>query len=63
MWEVGNYDSNCQQLCEVARNLLRALSLDGVRADFSKNLRGSLFYKGLSNEPNFGWIHLAEQYL
>jgi hypothetical protein len=28
-----------------------------------KNLYASLFYKGLSNEPNFGRIHLAGQYL
>ncbi len=27
------------------------------------NLRASLFYNGLSNEPNFGRIHLAGQYL
>jgi hypothetical protein len=33
------------------------------RADFSKNLRASLFNKYLSNEPNFSWIHLAGQYL
>ncbi len=31
--------------------------------DFSKNLRASLFNDNLSNEPNFGRIHLAGQYL
>ncbi len=30
---------------------------------FSKNLRASLFNDDLSNEPNFGRIHLAGQYL
>jgi hypothetical protein len=30
---------------------------------FSKNLRASLLYDDLSNEPNFGRIHLAGQYL
>ncbi len=30
---------------------------------FSKNLQASLFNDNLSNEPNFGRIHLAGQYL
>jgi hypothetical protein len=30
---------------------------------FLKNLRASLFKKGLSNEHNFDRIHLAGQYL
>ncbi len=35
----------------------------GERQIFSKNLRASPIYKGLSNKPNFGRIHLAGQYL
>ncbi len=31
--------------------------------EFSKNLRASLFNDNLSNEPNFGRIHPAGQYL
>ncbi len=42
---------------------LKGLSQDGGQADFSKNLRTSLFNKGLSNEPNFGRIHLVGQHL
>ncbi len=30
---------------------------------FLKNLRASLFNDNLSNEPNFGQIHLAGVYL
>jgi hypothetical protein len=30
---------------------------------FLKNLRDTTFNKDLSNEPYFGWIHLAGQYL
>jgi hypothetical protein len=30
---------------------------------FYKNLRSSLFNDDLLNELNFGWIHLAGQYL
>ncbi len=39
----------------------KELSQDGERADFSKNLRASLFNK--SNEPNFSQTHLAGQNL
>jgi hypothetical protein len=46
--------------CTRWRYNLTGLSQDGGRADFSKNLRASLFNAGLSNEPNFGRIHLAE---
>ncbi len=45
------------------RGIFKGLSQDGGWADFSKNLRASLLYKGLSKEPNLGWIHLAGQYL
>jgi hypothetical protein len=42
--------------------IFKGLSHDGGQADFSKKpLR--LFNKNLSNEPNFGRIHLAGQYL
>jgi hypothetical protein len=44
----------------------KGLSLDGGRADFSKNrLRAcdTSFNKDLSNEPNFDRVHLAGQYL
>ncbi len=30
---------------------------------FLKTFRASLFNEDLSNEPNFGQIHLAKQYL
>jgi hypothetical protein len=30
---------------------------------FQKNLGDTTFNKDLSNESNFGWIHLAGQYL
>jgi hypothetical protein len=40
----------------------KELSQVGGWADFSKNLRASLFNKGLSNEPNFGRNHPAGQY-
>jgi hypothetical protein len=43
--------------------IFKELSQDGGRADFSTNLRAPLFKKCLSNEPNFGQIHLAGQYL
>jgi hypothetical protein len=44
--------------------IFKGLSQDGWGwADFSKNLSVSLFNKGLSNESNFGQIHLAGQYL
>ncbi len=35
----------------------------GGAGGFSKNLHASLFSDDLSNEPNFGRIHLAGQYL
>jgi hypothetical protein len=35
----------------------------GEGPDFSKILRASLLNDDLSNEPNFGQIHLAGQYL
>ncbi len=38
-------------------------SQDRGRADFSRKILGSLFNKYLTNEPNFGRIHLARQYL
>ncbi len=56
MFLIANY-------CTRWNYKFKGLSQDGGRADFSKNLRASLFYKYLSNEPNFGRIHLARQYL
>ncbi len=35
----------------------------GWAVDFFKNLSRSLVNEDLSNEPNFGRIHLAGQYL
>ncbi len=35
----------------------------GGRGIFLKTFRASLFNEDLSNEPNFGRIHLAGQYL
>jgi hypothetical protein len=40
-----------------------ALSEDGVGRILLKTFRVSLFNEDLSNEPNFGRIHLAGQYL
>jgi hypothetical protein len=51
-----------QQVYEVA-GIFKGLSQGGIREEFSKNLRASLFNEDLSNEPNFGRIHLAGQYL
>jgi hypothetical protein len=39
--------------CKGWREIFKWLSQDGGRADFSKNLRASLFNKALSNEPLF----------
>ncbi len=49
--------------CMSWRGIFKGLSQDGGWADFSKNLCDTSFYKDLSNEPNFGLIHLAGQYL
>jgi len=45
--------------CTRWHEILKGLSQDGQRADFSKKRCN----KGLSNVPNFGWIYLARQYL
>jgi hypothetical protein len=46
------------------RGIFKELSQDGGRVDFyKKNLRDTFFNKDISNEPNFGLIHLAGQYL
>ncbi len=58
---VDNSFPNCQQVCEVA-GIFKGLSQGGIREQFSKNLRASLFNEDLSNEPNFGRIHLAGQW-
>ncbi len=49
--------------CMRWREIFKGFSQDGGRADFSKNLRASLFNKYQSNEPNFSRIHLGGQYL
>jgi hypothetical protein len=41
----------------------KGLSQHWERVEFSKNLRASPFNDDLENEPNFGRIHLAGQYL
>jgi hypothetical protein len=43
--------------------ILKGLSQDGGRVDFSKNLHAAVFNKYLSSEPDFARIHLAGQYL
>ncbi len=49
--------------CIKWHGIYKGLSHDGGWEDFSKNPRASSFNKDLSNEPNFGRIHLAGQYL
>jgi hypothetical protein len=46
--------------CRRWHGVFKELSQDGGRADYTKHLRASLFNKGLSNEPNFGRIHLLD---
>ncbi len=53
---IGNY-------CTRWRHCFKGLSLDGGHADFLKSLRDASFNKDLSNDPTFGHIHLAGQYL
>ncbi len=55
-------DPNSQQLYKVSLNLYW-LSKGGGLADFSENLRDSLFNDDLSNKSNFSLNHLARQYL
>ncbi len=45
------------------RRVFKGLSQDGGLADFSENLRASLFNDVLSKETSFSQIHLAVQYL
>jgi hypothetical protein len=45
-----------------SNNLKGSPRMGGGRI-FLKTSRASLFNEDLSNEPNFGWIHLAGQYL
>jgi hypothetical protein len=45
------------------REIFKWLSQDGGRRIFLKIFHTSLFNEDLSNEPNFGRIHLAGQYL
>jgi len=45
--------------CTTWRGIFKGLSQDRRRADFSKNLRASLFNKFLSNKPNFSRIPIS----
>jgi hypothetical protein len=54
---------NCKLKNKEAHSYFKGLSEDGGWADFLKNLCDTSFNKDLSNEPNFGRIHLAGQYL
>ncbi len=49
--------------CTTWRGIFKGLSQDGGWEYFSNNLRVCLFNKGLSNEPHFGQIHFAGQYI
>ncbi len=44
------------------RGIFKGLSQDGEQADLCKNLRGSLFDKYLSNEPNSSRISLGSTF-
>jgi hypothetical protein len=49
--------------CKRWREIYKGLSYDGDGRIFLKNLRQTSSNKDLSNEPNFGLIHLVGQYL
>jgi hypothetical protein len=50
--------------CSRCSEIFKGISEDGGRANFSKiKLCSFLFYKGFSNNPNLGRIHLSGQYL
>ncbi len=67
MWSIKGRGQSCVRRFSSTRwrGNLKGLSQDAGRVDFCKNLLASLcmYNKGLSNEPNFGRIHLAGQYL
>jgi hypothetical protein len=48
---------------KVALANFKKLSQDRQRADFTKNLRASLYSRELSNDTTFSQIHLDGQYL
>jgi hypothetical protein len=54
---IANY---CTSRCTVT---LKGSHRMGDGQIFSKNLSSYLFNDDLSNEPNFGWVHLVGQYL
>ncbi len=60
-WHIGCIMSNYVRDGAIA--LKGGLSLNGGQADFSKKPPDTSFNKDLSNEPTFGRIHLAGQYL
>jgi hypothetical protein len=50
--------------CRYSRKIPASNRMDAISSlHFLKNLLASLFYKFLSNEPNFSWIHPTGQYL
>jgi hypothetical protein len=54
---------NCKLKNKEALSYFKGLSEDGGGRILLKTFRASLFNEDLSNEPNFGGIHLAGQYL
>ncbi len=54
---------NCKLKNKEAFYYFKGLLEDGGTRIFLKTFRASLFNEDLSNEPNFGRIHLAGQYL
>jgi hypothetical protein len=54
---------SCQLKTRRQSNTLKGSERMGGGRIFLKTFRTSLFNEGLSNEPNFGWIHLAGRYL
>jgi hypothetical protein len=55
----GRVDFYCMSWC----CNFKGLSQDGGTGGFFKKPRASLFNDDISNEPSFGQIHLAGQYL
>ncbi len=59
----GHQVANGQLLYEMAGNLYRAFTRWGTGGFFLKKNTAPLSNEDLSNEPNFGQIHFAVQYL
>ncbi len=60
---IAFWIANCQLMNKVALANFKKLSQDRQRADFTKNLRASLYSRELSNDTTFSQIHLDGQYL